>query len=82
MYELIFIDHSMFTCNGIKAIEEMRSFLKANRVVEQPFICCLTANDDEGLNDTAKEAGIDAFYVKPIFADTAGEILQQARILL
>jgi len=46
--------------------------------VQQPLICCLTAYNEEQYKTKAREAGMDASLVKPLFKVAAQQLLIKA----
>mmetsp|Transcript_15819 Transcript_15819/g.21408 ORF Transcript_15819/g.21408 Transcript_15819/m.21408 type:complete len:92 (-) Transcript_15819:49-324(-) len=68
MYELIFTDFSMPGMCGPDLTKILR-LLYESEDIAQPYICCISAYDDETFTESAYMAGADLFMVKPAKAD-------------
>ena len=62
------MDFSMPFCDGPTATRQIRELIDGHfNDLKQPFICVLTAYNDENTRKVAEEAGCDKFFVKPVF---------------
>ena len=69
-YKLIFMDYSMPILNGIESTKLIRKCVREygydpDNKAESPYICCLSAYNEQSYIDKAFEAGMDNFMTKP-----------------
>lgn len=64
-YEIILIDWKLPEMDGIEVTREIR-----NRYGSTPHILMISAADNSDIEEKARQAGIDAFIVKPLFKST------------
>ena len=73
IFDVILIDENMPIMNGTEAIKIIRSL----RGGDKPYICGLTGDSDEEVNEAMKNAGADDILEKPIKIKKLKEILYQ-----
>jgi len=73
VFDIILIDENMPIMNGTEAIKIIRSL----RGGAKPYICALTGDSDEELNEAMTNAGADDILQKPIKIKKLKKILYQ-----
>ena len=68
-------------CDGCQATKGIRDYLEAQGVQAKPFICCLTAYQEDEYMDAALKSGMNQLLVKPTNSKAIKAILVQAGIL-
>lgn len=69
-YKLIFMDYSMPIMNGLETTKEIVKAVKERGLDpknfnESPYICCLSAYEEQNFVDKAMNAGMHNFMTKP-----------------
>ena len=64
-YEVILTDWKLPGMDGVEVAREIR-----NRYGEKPYILMSSAADNSDIEEQARQAGVDAFIVKPLFKST------------
>lgn len=64
-YEVILTDWKLPGMDGVEVAREIR-----NRYGEKPYILMISAADNSDIEEQARQAGVDAFIVKPLFKST------------
>lgn len=64
-YEVILTDWKLPGMDGVEVAREIRS-----RYGEMPHILMISAADNSDIEERARQAGVDAFIVKPLFKST------------
>ena len=72
-YNLILVDWKMPEMDGLETTRQIRSIVGSTTL-----IIILTAYNWEGIEEEAREAGVDTFVAKPLFAGTVMEEFREA----
>ena len=76
MFKLILCDYGMTEMDGITCMKIIRKLIVQRKEtqrdlnsknVKMPYICCVTAYQEEKFAIQALSAGMDAVVIKPIF---------------
>ena len=70
------MDYSMPDLDGTQCTKIVRKFA-ADRSLQQPFICCMTAYTETQFKDVALRAGMNSYLVKPVFRQQLQGLLRQ-----
>ena len=76
-YEIIIIDWKLPEMDGIEVTHEIRK-----RFGNAPHILMISAADNYDIEEKARQAGIDAFIVKPLFKSTIYYNLQKIKEII
>ena len=71
IFDVILIDENMPVMNGTEAIKIIRSLTGGDK----PYICGLTGDSDEEVNEAMKNAGADDILEKPVKVSEIKEVL-------
>jgi CheY-like chemotaxis protein len=69
---IIISDYHMPEMHGLQLIETLR----ANDALDQTVIVMLSAADDQGVIESARECGADTFLVKPFARDDLKQLIE------
>ena len=72
LYSLILLDYSMPEMDGFQCVQAIKETIKVHQnhtleFVPQPYLCCVTAYQQEKFLENARNAGFDSVLIKPIF---------------
>ncbi len=81
-YHLIFLDYGLTKTtesdmDGIEVAKQIRHWEKSKEIRQRPIIMVSGFQEDEDTKMKWKEAGIDAYYTKPLSPNSLDEILQK-----
>ena len=85
-YKLIFMDYSMPILNGLKTTQQIIKYVKERGLDPQnhnegPYICCLSAYEEQSFVERAYQAGMHNFMTKPAQVNELKTLLQSLFLL-
>lgn len=87
MFRLVFMDVQMPYMDGLETCTKLRRMLgqsrdktkrRRDKKNRRPFVCGVTAITKDNVQDMTRRAGMDDFYIRPLYKDYIEDTLRAA----